>query len=139
MALNLGTYSPGTVNVIINSRTLVGLDDGEFVRTERTNESEFTTRVGALGDFTFQENLDKSGLIIIRMKQLSPDNTFLTSLLEGRTVFASEIRSAQSHLELVTAQICMISVQPRKVFGQEETVREWTIACGELIETAKAL
>lgn len=139
MALNLGVYSPRDVFVIVNQRTLTGLDDGEFVRTDRNNENEFSPRVGAQGDFTFQENLDKSGTVTIRMKQNSDDNTFLRSLLEGRSVFPVEIRTRHSYQELAGAQACMIQVAPRKVMGQEETVREWVIAAGELIETDKTL
>ena len=139
MGQNLGIYTAKEVNIIINDRTIIGQDEAEFVRVERTNEEEFTTRVGALGDFTFQENLDKSGFIVVIIKQNSPDNVFFRSLLEGKAVFPATVVAKHSYKELASATTCMMGRMPRKTFAAEESSREYFIACGQLIETDKEL
>lgn len=136
---NLGIHDPDEIFTIINDRTIQGYADDEMVRTERTDPNEFLAVAGAQGDYTFQKNLDRTGLIIITLKQLSPDNVFLQSLLEGSSLFAVQIVQQQNHKEIVKGVNCMIGVAPRPVLGKLENNREWTIAVGELIETRKAI
>lgn len=140
MALqNLGVHNPAEIFTIVNNRTIQGYADDEMVRTERTDPNEFLATAGAQGDYTFQKNLDRTGLIIITLKQLSPDNVFLRSLLEGSSLFVVEIKAQHNHIELVRGVNCMIGVAPRPVQGKLENTREWQIAVGELIETNKSL
>lgn len=139
MAQNLGVYSPGNVNVIVNNRTIGGLADGEFVRTERNTPEEFRTKAGAKGDFVFEENLDKTGSLIIVLNQNSPDNTFLQSLLDGKSVFSAAIVSRNNYKEEAKASFCMIGTRPRSTMGQETVNKEWTIICGRLVEVDKPL
>lgn len=139
MGQNLGVYSPKDVSLIIQGRNIEGLTEGEFIRVERNNEADFTSRAGAKGDYTFVENLDKSGNIIFILKQNASDNTFVRSLLESKTVFSVQIVSKHNYQELVSATSCMVGVAPRKVYGQDELDREWSLAAGEIIETDKTL
>lgn len=139
MAENLGLYSPGNVTIVVNNRTIRGVADGEFIRTERNTPEEFRTKAGAQGDFVYEENLDKTGSIIIVLNQNSPDNTFLQSLLDGKSVFQTAIVSRQNYKEEAKASTCMIGQRPRPTMGQETTNKEWTIICGRLIETDKPI
>lgn len=136
---NFGVYNPGEVFAIVRGRTIQGYADDEMIRTERTDANEFLATAGVQGDYTFQKNLDKTGLIILTLKQLSPDNVFLRSLLEGSSLFTVEINAQHNHIELVRAVNCMIGVAPRPILGKLENNREWQIAAGELIETNKAV
>jgi len=139
MAENLGLYTPGEISLTINQRTIEGFAEGEFIRTERNNEDEFTVKVGAKGDFTFVENLDKSGRLIIVLKQNAPDNTYLQSLLDGKVVFPFNLEHQGTYKELAGATFAMIGSRPRKTMGQEELNREWFLVTGRLIESDKAL
>ena len=138
MKQNLGIYTPGDVFCIVNGRTLTGYSENTFIITERDDENEFLPRTGAQGDFTFQENLNRSGQITVTLKQNASDNTFLRSLLEGKAQFLVEIKATHNYQEIVRGTTCMIKVAPRKEFAQEESDREWVIGVGELIETDKA-
>ena len=139
MSQNLGIYSPGEVNMNVQGRTLEGFAEDEMIRTERLDENEFSARVGAKGDYTFMENLNKAGNFIITLKQNSPSNIFLQSLKEGKTLFAVTITTRHSYQELASGTACMIGIAPRKTMGKEEGDREWNLVTGELIETDKAL
>lgn len=135
---NLGVYNPKQVFCTVGTRDAQGFADEEFIRTERIDENEASVRVGGQGDYTFQINPNKAGMIFIILKQASPFNIYLQSLKEARSLFPVVIRSRHNYIELVTAAQCMIAVAPRKTFGVEETDREWQIVAGELIETDKA-
>jgi hypothetical protein len=135
---NLGVYDPNQVFFSIGAREVQGYSDEEFIRTERIDENEASVRVGAHGDFTFQINPNKAGLVFLRLKQLSPTNIYLQSLKEAKSVFPIAIRQKHSFTELVAGTQCMIAVAPRKTFGVEESDKEWQIVVGELIETDKA-
>ena len=142
---NLGLYSPNQIVLEVNNRTMQNLSLDEFLRTERTTEEEFRVRAGAKGDYTFVQNLDRTGLIIAVFKQNAPENSFLQSLKEAGTIFSVNISrrsvgAAGDNLEeIVKATNALIGVAPRKTFSQEESDREWSIVCGELVETDKAV
>lgn len=135
---NLGVYDPDKTFTTVSNLTIQGYGAEQLIRTERTNPKEFLSIVGAQGDWTFQKNLDKSGLIIITLAKLSPSNTFLQSLLEGETIFPVEIRQQHNYIELVRATSCMVNERPRIVHGKTADDYEWMVAAGQLIETAKA-
>lgn len=140
MPQNLGVYSPKENDLIVKGRTIEGFSEGEFIRIERDDENEFTPRIGAKGDGTFQENPNKSGTFVFLLKQLAPDNIFLQSLKEAKTIFSCEVRSKHGYQELGNGANCMIRVAPRKVMSMEgESDREWRIGALEIVETDKAL
>ncbi len=134
---NFGKYDPDDVFVDVAFQPIQGFAEEEMVRTERDDENELSVKTGAQGDFSFQANQNKSGTIIITLKQLSPSNVFLTSLKEAQSIFAVSIRSKHNYTELVTGAQCAIKVAPRVTMGKEEQDYEWQIAVGQLIETAK--
>ncbi len=136
---NLGIYDPNKNFVNVQNRSIEGFGSDEMVRTERNDENEASAKMGVQGDGTFQVNQDKSGTIIITLKQLSPSHVFLQSLKEAQSLFAVAITSKHNHQQLVTATACMIKVAPRALFGKEEAEYVWVIEALELIETAKAL
>lgn len=137
MAQNLGIYNPDNVDMVAAGRTMEGFAEEEMIRTERLDENEFSVRVGAKGDFTFQKNLNKAGNIIITLKENSKSNIFLQSLKEAGSIFSVAIKTKHNYTELVAAATCAIGIAPRKTLGREEGDREWNIVCGELIETDK--
>jgi len=133
----LGVYSPDNVNLIVVDRKIKGFADGEFIRTERAKEDEYTAKVGAKGDFTFVKQTDKSGHIVFTLKQNAEDNKYLQALKEAQTVFPVRIVSNGAYRELAASVFSMIGVAPRKAFDVDEGPREWRIVCGELLETDK--
>ena len=139
MAVNNGIYDPANVNLIVQARDIKGFGEETFIETERADENEALTKVGAKGDFTFVINKDKSGDLIFRLQQNTPDNAFLQSLKEAKSIFACAVTHNGQLKELVAAPVCMIKVAPRMIFGKDETEREWRITAGELIETAKII
>lgn len=139
MGQNLGVYSSKNVNLNIQVRTIQGYAEGTFINPERTTPEEFLAVVGATGDYTFQENLDKSGLVIFTLQQAATDNVFLQSLKEGKAIFSLEMTVRHSHKEILRGTSCMIGRAPRLTMDAVPGPREWAIAVGELIETAKSL
>jgi hypothetical protein len=134
---NFGVYSPGDVNLNVNDKTIGGLDTDEFIRTERNNEDEFTVKVGAKGEFTFVENLDKSGRLIFVLLQNAPDNAYLQSLLDGKIVFGFDMNIKHEYREVASAIVAMIGSRPRKTMGIEQGSREWMLIAGSLVESDK--
>lgn len=131
----LGIYDPFLNEAVVNGKTINGFGTEEAIRTERNVEEDATVKTGLQGDFTFQINPDKSGTIILTLKQNAPDNTFLDDLRVAKIVFPVSIRSNHGGFtEKASATQAMIGTRPRKVFGSEEAELEWSIICGELIE-----
>jgi len=142
MAQNLGVYNIQEVNPIIKGIDLSeGLAENEPMYTERMDPKEFTAKVGAKGDFTFQKNNNKAGTFILTYKQNADKaNQFLRSLLESSAIFPVQFVARHSYKELASGTYCMIEEAPRKRFAaKEESDRVWRIITGELIETDKAL
>ena|SRR4030067_778176 len=139
MSLNYGIYNPDDVNVIVNNVTIEGFAEDELVRTERLDENEFTTKVGAKGDYTFVKNLNRAGSIILTLKQASPSNIKLQALKYSSALFSVTITSKHNYSELASGVNCMVGIAPRKKFGKDEDVREWNLITGDLVETDKAL
>lgn len=136
---NQGIYDPKDVNLVIQSRTLAGFGEDEMVRTERLDDNEATIKVGAKGDYTFQINQNKAGMIIVTLNQNSPDHIFLQSLKESRAIFSVVVTSKHNFKELASLTQAMVAIAPRKTYGKEVSEREWQFVGGELIETDKAL
>ncbi len=136
---NLGLYSPGDTDAVVNGRTIQGLAEAEMMRTERDTEEEFRMKVGAKGDFLFEENLDKAGRFVITLLQNSPDNVFFQTLLDGKVVFSISFVSRHNFREQASATAAMVGVRPRKTMAQETTNQEWVFVCGVLNELDKAL
>lgn len=74
--LNVGM--PG----LITPRPIGGYANGDGVITFKRNSKSFETEVGADGHATVSQLADRSGLFQIKLKQTSPSNAHLASILQ---------------------------------------------------------
>ncbi len=135
-----GVYSPGDVVLVVGTRTMQGFADGTFIEVERAKGDEFTTKVGAKGEGTFVENLDKSGKIKFHIKQnASEEHEFMQSLYASKSIFPVVMtRTRDGHTEKAISPQSMIGVRPRKSMSQDEENRVYEIACIRIDENDTA-
>ena len=70
------TYSPENVVITINGVPVVGIAEGTFISVE-FNSEKWEHYVGADGDVTTVENLDKTGTFTLTLKQNSATRRLL--------------------------------------------------------------
>ncbi len=133
--LNQGVYDPSKSSADIAGRPASGFGPEEAIRTERFTEEDARVVAGLHGDFAFEINPDKSGSIILTLMQNADYNTFLDSLRASKTVFPASTKITHNITERASATQAMIGTAPRIVVSQNQSFLEWTIICGELIET----
>ena len=128
-------YDAKQVSVVVAGRSLTGLADGTFVTAERTNDM-YVVSTGADGTHTRSKSSDRSGVIVITLKQTSEDNAFLNGLaiadeLSGSSTVPAMIRDSQGTLVINSAD-CWFQKTAGVELGKEAGDRVWTLQCAEL-------
>lgn len=82
----MANYSPKNVIVIFKGITLTEFDEDDFVETKR-NEDGISLTVGADGAAVFNENMNFSGMVTIKLLNSSPSNPLLSALVKARERF----------------------------------------------------
>jgi len=78
-SIEVATYDPKKVNVIVGGRIITGFaSDGVVTLTK--NEDSVTTSVGAKGDVTYSENANESGTVALTLSSTSSSLAYLRSL-----------------------------------------------------------
>lgn len=136
--LFLGSFSPDKYNVLVSSRFISGFGAGTFIRAFRQVPEDFTESMGANGDGTFVENLNKAGIIEITLAQLAPDNTFLGALADGKTLFPVEVNVKHSYEQAAVAENCIMRKRPELAGDVTPTDAVWEILTINLSLSHKA-
>ena len=96
--IEIASYDPKKVNVIVNGRVLTGFAaDGVVTLTK--NEDSVTPSVGAKGDVTYTENANESGTAAITLMATSSSLPYLRNLEARRTpvnLSISDVNDADS-------------------------------------------
>ena len=81
--IEVASYDPKKVNVIVGGRTITGFAADGVVSVTK-NEDSITPAVGAKGDVTYSENANESGTIAITLMSTSSSLSYLRELEAGR-------------------------------------------------------
>ena len=131
----LKTYDANEVSVIIGSRVILGLIQGDAVVVARESDA-FSDSVGLDGEVTRSANKDKRGTVTITLQQSSDDNDFLSLLsqvdeLSGAGTIPLLIRDANG-TSLYTASEAWIQKPADGSISQEAGERAWVLRCANL-------
>lgn len=91
--IEIASYDPKKVNVIINSKAITGFA-ADGVITVTRNEDIVTTQVGAKGDVAYSENANESGNVAITLMGTSSSLPYLRNLAIKRTPISLTITDA---------------------------------------------
>lgn len=91
--IEIATYDPKKVNVIINNKTITGFANDGIITVTR-NEDIVSTLVGVKGDVAYSENANESGNVAITLMGTSASLPFLRSLSIKRTPISIVIADA---------------------------------------------
>lgn len=131
----LKTYNAHEVSVIVGSRIIKGLAEGDAVTIAREADS-FSDSVGIDGEATRSGNTDKRGTITLRLQQTSVDNDFLSTLVQvdekaGSGVVPILIRDTNG-TSLWASNEAWIMKPADGSISREAGEREWAIRCAKL-------
>lgn len=131
----LRTYSPDQISVIIGDRPLTGFMDGDSITVARLEDS-FTEVSGLKGEVARAKSSDKRTDITLTLMQTSPDNDYLSGILQedeisGRATFNIMIRD-QNGTSLHEAEKAWIVKAPDTSYAKELTGREWTLRAANM-------
>ncbi len=135
-----GVYSPSDSQAIIGNRVAQGYGEGTFIEIKRNKDTEFDTKVGAQGEGTFVENKDKSGDVVLSIKQnATEEHAYYRSLLNAKAIFPiNVVRVRDGQVEKVTCLQCMVKRAPRKKMTDTEEVYVWEFSVIRIIENDTA-
>ncbi len=133
------SYNPRNVTLIIAGRIIRGFHSESYITFERNVPEELMHDVGAQGDYTIIENVDRSATLTFHLKPETPNNGFLVSLLQTRAVFDLSCvhnmgvsRENANGLDAVVKQVARYNFPGDK--GATSPSREYMISIGNLVE-----
>lgn len=93
MSIEVQSYDPKKVNVIVAGRAITGFaSDG--VVTLSKNEDSVTPSVGAKGDVAYSENANESGTIALTLMSTSSSLPYLRELEAKRRLITVSVQDA---------------------------------------------
>lgn len=93
--MEITSYDPKKVSVIVDGRYLTGFMDGTFVTCAK-NADNRTAHVGATGDVTYSENADNTGTITVTLKHTSSSLGYLRSKAKSKQLFPVQVIDANA-------------------------------------------
>ena len=85
-SIEVASYDPKKVNVIVGGRIITGFaSDGVVTLTK--NEDSVTTSAGAKGDIVYSENANESGTVALTLSSTSSSLAYLRGLDAKRRAF----------------------------------------------------
>ena len=129
------TYSSEDVAVIVAGRNVSNRSD-DFC-TVAMEEEAFMHSVGSDGEGSRSLNPNRSGTIVIKLKQTSDDNLFLSALHSNDLVtklgtFPILVKDTNGNAIYESTE-AWITKSADADFNKEVGDREWTIKCNKLI------
>lgn len=133
--MGAATYAPKEISVIVAGAIMTGYAEDTFVVVDRASDT-FTKTVGADGKVSRTHSADRSGSIVLTLKQTSPSNDVLSALqiadeLRYNAKFPVEVEDSNGTSLYVGAD-AWIMKQPTSEFASSEGTREWTIEVADL-------
>lgn len=110
--IEIASYDPKKVNVIVGGRALTGFAADGVVTLTR-NEDSVTPSVGAKGDVCYSENANESGTIAVTLMSTSSSLAYLRSLEAKRKavpVTVTDVNDADSFV--MSAEECRVRKMP---------------------------
>lgn len=117
--MEVATYDPKKVTVVINGRAITGFaSDG--VVTVTHNEDIVTPSVGVQGDVTYSENANNSGNAALPLASTSASLAYLRELCSKRKLIQISISDANDDDEIhINEENCRILKMPDTSRGKE--------------------
>lgn len=133
--MELKTYDPAEISVIIGGAVITGFMDGTFIKCSR-NEDAFAIKVGSTGEVTRTKNANRSGRIELTLQQTSESNGILSGFaladeLSGDGVVPVLIRD-NTGKDLHKTEQAWVVKMPDGGNSKEELGRVWILECGNL-------
>ncbi len=133
--MELKTYDPDLVDVIVGSFPMTGFADGDMITVERDVE-RYLKHKGAKGAISRAKQLDKSAIATIMLASTSPSNDILSAFMiadevNNDGIFPLLVKDGSGRT-LVSAPECWVEKEPPMVKGKEVSEFEWTIAIAKL-------
>lgn len=137
-----GQYTPDQVIVSFKGYDIFGFMDGTFIDIER-EEDGFTKHVGARGDVTRTQNMNRSGKITITLMMGSPSNDVLSLFYnddeKDRDQVGPFLLKDLSGTTRVQATDAWIMKLPKIERAKEAGSVQWVFECAELVVRAGGL
>jgi hypothetical protein len=125
-------YDPKKVTVVIGGHVLSGFADDEFIRV--TFPDAGSKVVGADGEVTFNRSADETAELTIRLKQSSPSNDVLSTLVRvsrATNIPISPVLIKGNGSTLVASPHAWLIGKPEVVLGKEVKDYEWRFALAD--------
>ena len=119
--IEVASYDPKKVNVIVGGRTITGFAADGVVSVTK-NEDSITPAVGAKGDVTYSENANESGTIAITLMSTSSSLSYLRELEAKRravNVTISDVNDADAFT--LSADNCRVMKMPDLTRNKEQS------------------
>lgn len=127
------TYNPNNILIDFDGGDLTqGIAKGVFVKVSR-NSDMMTESVGSGGEVTVVESNDNTGTVVITLKQTSAANDIMSAKAALRTKGPLLLKDLGGRT-LVHSEKAWIKKFADIEFGNEDSVREWTLTCADLEE-----
>lgn len=125
--VNVTTYDPKKVNVIVGGRVITGFaSDG--VVTLAKSEDSVTPSVGAKGDVTYSENANESGTVSLTLMSTSSSLSYLRDLEAKRRAVNVSITDANDDTVFtMNEDNCRITKMPDVARQKEQATVTVTI------------
>lgn len=125
--VNVTTYDPKKVNVIVGGRVITGFaSDG--VVTLAKSEDGVTPSVGAKGDVTYSENANESGTVSLTLMSTSSSLSYLRDLEAKRRAVNVSITDANDDTAFtMNEDNCRITKMPDVARQKEQATVTVTI------------
>lgn len=121
MSIEVQSYDPKKVNVIVAGRAITGFaSDG--VVTLSKNEDSVTPSVGAKGDVAYSENANESGTIALTLMSTSSSLPYLRELEAKRRLITVSVQDANDADSFaMSADNCRILKMPDAARKKEQS------------------
>lgn len=125
------TYSPdGVVGDFDGGDFTQGLAKGVAIEITR-NADDVSMSVGTTGDVTFVESMDKTGKVVVTLKQGSAANDMFSAKATLKSKGPLLLKYLGGSLT-VHSQNARISKPADVQLGNEDTERKWEILCADI-------
>ena len=125
--VNVTTYDPKKVNVIVGGRVITGFASDGVVTLAKSEDSG-TPSVGAKGDVTYSENANESGTVSLTLMSTSSSLSYLRDLEAKRRAVNVSITDANDDTAFtMNEDNCRITKMPDVARQKEQATVTVTI------------
>ncbi|EJU22977.1 hypothetical protein HMPREF1143_0497 [Peptoanaerobacter stomatis] len=132
--MDVKTYDPLKVNLVVNGVTITGFADGSIIEVER-NEDAIMPYVGTKGEVAIAESADKTGTFKITLMSTSPSVQYLNTLAKQKgddAAFPVSLVNMNTNAISATATTCRVKKMASETIDKDVTEREFEIFAADL-------